>query len=70
MDHACLNAGGRTTIPKAIREAARLRDGDVLAFSIEGNRVILRKAEVSDDAYRATVSATFTEWESPEDEAA
>jgi len=36
MDQARLTADGRTTIPKAIRTAAGLRDGDVLAFPLRG----------------------------------
>lgn len=69
MDQARLTANDRTTLPKAIRAAAGLRDGDVLAFSVEGDRVVLRKVS-GEDAYLRGVSATLSEWASPEDEAA
>ena len=48
-----------TTIPQPVRAALRLKDGDELAYEIEGNRVILTKASAGtiDDPF-----ATFGEW--------
>ncbi|WP_299436476.1 AbrB/MazE/SpoVT family DNA-binding domain-containing protein [uncultured Rhodospira sp.] len=69
MEHARLAASGRTTIPKAIREAVGLRDGDTLVFSVEGDRIVLRKVP-GDDLYLCGVSDMLSEWASTEDEAA
>jgi AbrB family looped-hinge helix DNA binding protein len=70
MEHARRTASGRMTIPKAIRKAAGLRGGETLSFAVEGDRVIVRKAAPDDESWREALSATLSEWTSPEDEAA
>jgi antitoxin PrlF len=52
---------GRTTVPLAVRRALRLTDGDDIAYSIEGARVVLTKAEAGRicDPF-----AAFGEWSS------
>jgi antitoxin PrlF len=59
-----LTSKAQTTIPQAVRNALRLREGDELAYVIENGRVILTKAsaEVADDPF-----ATFSEWDSEAD---
>ena len=59
-----LTSKAQTTIPAPVRTALRLREGDELIYSIEGDRVILTKADrVSlDDPF-----ATFDEWSSEDD---
>lgn len=44
MPTSTLTSRGQTTIPKPIREAMSLRPGDRLEFTLEGDRVILRRA--------------------------
>lgn len=51
MEFARLRARGQTTIPKKIRDAANLGTGDVLAFEIEGERLVLRKVTHGQDDY-------------------
>ena len=70
MELARVTARGQTTIPKRIREAANLRVGDVLAFEIEGNRMVVRKVTPGQDQYLQSLSAVMSEWRSPEDEEA
>ena len=70
MQVAKIGARGRTTIPKAIREAAGLREGDVIAFEIEGDRLVVQKVVPGRDDYLHGVGATLGEWLSPEDEEA
>lgn len=70
MELAKITARGQTTIPKAIREAANLHEGDVIAFVIEGDRVVVRKVVADQDDYLRGLSKTMGEWASPEDEAA
>jgi antitoxin PrlF len=59
-----LTAKAQTTIPRAVRVALGLREGDEIAYLIEGNRVVLAKArgEAADDPFGA-----FHEWESDAD---
>lgn len=60
-----LTSKAQTTIPQSIRAALRLREGDELAYEIQGDRVVLTKAKKArdgDDPFR-----TFAEWNSPAD---
>ncbi|MXY23639.1 MAG: AbrB/MazE/SpoVT family DNA-binding domain-containing protein [Acidobacteria bacterium] len=70
MEIARITARGQTTIPKRIRVGAGLREGDVVAFEIEGDHLIVRKVATDQDAYLRGLSATMSEWVSPEDEEA
>jgi antitoxin PrlF len=54
---------GRTTIPRAVREALHIQAGDELVYKIGCARVILsKKTSLPDDAF-----ATFAEWSSAYD---
>jgi len=59
-----ITSKAQTTIPRAVREALRVREGDELAYKIERGRVILTKAAhmPADDPF-----ATFAEWGSEND---
>ena len=59
-----ITSKAQTTIPQAVREALRVREGDELAYTIERGRVMLTKAErmSADDPF-----ATFGEWASEND---
>ncbi|MFN4089151.1 MAG: type II toxin-antitoxin system PrlF family antitoxin [Alphaproteobacteria bacterium] len=59
-----LTSKAQTTIPRPVRAALRLREGDRLAYEIIDGRVILSRAEADakDDPF-----ATFTEWEGDAD---
>lgn len=48
MELARITSKGQMTIPKKVREAARLKSGDVVALEVEGDRVLMRKI-VGDD---------------------
>ena len=65
MEVARITARGRTTIPKRIREEVGLLEGDVVAFEIEGDHLIVRKVGTSRDEYLQGLSATASEWASP-----
>jgi antitoxin PrlF len=62
-----LTSKAQTTIPQPVRTALGLREGDELAYQIEGERVILTKATVLplEDPF-----ALFEEWDSEADRAA
>ena len=58
-----LTSKAQTTIPLPVRHALRLAAGDELAYTIDGDRVILSKAAaLGDDPF-----ATFGEWSSVAD---
>ena len=63
-----LTTKAQTIIPRAIRTALRLRNGDELAYQIDSTRVILTKAnrrKGADDPFH-----TFNEWNSAADKKA
>ena len=70
MDLAKITARGQTTIPKRIREAANLGEGDVLSFEIEGDHLVVHKVTPGQDTYLRGLSEIMSEWISPEDEEA
>jgi antitoxin PrlF len=53
-----ITAKAQTTIPRAVRLALGIKPGDEIAYEIEGDRVILRRA---DDPFDKPF-ASFTEW--------
>jgi antitoxin PrlF len=60
-----LTTKAQTTIPQPIRVALQLKEGDELVYQIDGERVILSKAQrkkAADDPFR-----TFVEWDSAAD---
>ncbi len=70
MEIAKITTKGQTTIPVAIRKAAHFEAGDLLAFEIEGDHLVVRKITSSDDAYLHGIESTLDEWSLPEDEEA
>ncbi len=62
-----LTSKAQTTIPAPVRTALRLRAGDELVYSVEGDRVVLTKGDrrPGDDPF-----ATFDEWSSEADQRA
>ena len=70
MEFAKIGARGQTTIPKAIRDAAGLREGDTIAFEIEGDRLMVHKVVPGRHEYLHGLGAMMGEWLSPEDEIA
>jgi antitoxin PrlF len=59
-----LTSKAQTTIPLPVRRALRLVEGDDIAYVIEGDRVVLTKAEA---AAADNPFATFDEWSSEAD---
>ena len=70
MELAKITARGQTTIPKSIREAAGLHEGDVIAFELEGDRLVVHKVVPGRDEYLHGLGEVMGEWLSPEDEEA
>jgi antitoxin PrlF len=60
-----ITSKAQTTIPQPVRVALGLREGDEVAYHIEGDRAVLTKAratQVADDPF-----AAFSEWSSAAD---
>ena len=70
MEIPKIAADGQTTIPKGVREAASLVEGDVVAFKIRGDRLVVRKVTPVRDDHLQGLSEVLSEWASPEDEEA
>ena len=68
MEFSKITARGQTTIPKKIRDAANLREGDLIAFDLQGDHLVMRRVELGPDGYLQGLSGAMTEWISPEDE--
>ena len=62
-----LAAKARTTVPRPVRAALKLKPGDEIAYAIEKGRVVLTKAagRAADDPF-----ARFDEWSTDADERA
>jgi bifunctional DNA-binding transcriptional regulator/antitoxin component of YhaV-PrlF toxin-antitoxin module len=62
-----LTGGGRTTLPKQVRDALRLSPVSELLYTLEGHRVVIAKHSPlrSPDPFFA-----FLEWDSEADRAA
>lgn len=44
MDAAAkVTSKGQVTVPKAVREALRIKEGDEVVFRVEGNRAVLAR---------------------------
>ena len=67
---ATITAKGQVTIPKAIREAHALRQGDQLRWDLDDDGVRVRLVTPLDLTYLRGVEAGLQEWASPEDEEA
>jgi len=68
MIRSRMSSKAQTTIPRSVRVALGLREGDTIAYQIEGDRVVLtrvRQTETPEDPF-----ATFAEWSSDADTAA
>ena len=59
-----LSSKGQTTVPRTVRRALRLVEGDELVYEISGDKVVIRRARADDfvDPF-----ATFTEWDGEAD---
>ena len=71
MELARVTAKGQATIPKRIRDAAHIREGDMLAFDLDSNnRITIKRIDTPIDIEQAALQETLTEWNSPQDEEA
>ena len=63
-----ITSKGQTTIPINIRQALQLNTGDEILFHLEGEQVVIKKAQPLDIEYLKAIQSSFAnEWESQED---
>ena len=60
---ATMTSKGQVTIPRIVREALGLHQGDPILFEERDGLVIIRKRPRPDPVWDASVSVTLTEWE-------
>lgn len=60
----------QATIPARVRKVLGLDQGDSVAFVIEGDKVLLRRATPLDREFAKALEGTLEEWLSPNDEEA
>ena len=60
----------QATIPAPVRDVLRLAQGDSVAFVIEGDRVVVRRAVPLDREFARALDGVLDEWLSENDEAA
>jgi antitoxin PrlF len=65
-----ISSKGQVTIPKKVREMLGATSGDLIAYEVEGNMVMLKRVGPFDAAYHAALSQTLDEWATAEDEEA
>ena len=71
MELARVTAKGQATIPKRIRDAARIREGDMLSFDLDGdNRIIVKRIDSAADIELSALQKSLSEWNSPQDDEA
>ena len=61
MIHSRITSKAQTTIPKPVREALDLCEGDEVSYEIEGDRVVLRRRYNPADPFDNPF-VNFTEW--------
>lgn len=62
-----VSSKGQITIPQAIREFLSIEMGDSVSYIVNGNEVILKKAEPLDIEYLKSLESTLSEWSSEGD---
>lgn len=62
-----LSVKSQTVLPRAVRERLGLKPGDTVAYRLEEDAVVIERVQPAeqDDPF-----ASFSEWTSPEDDAA
>ncbi len=63
-----ITSKGQITIPKAVRSALGLTEGDLVSFALDHDQATLRRVAQPSEAALSSVGTDLTEWASPADE--
>jgi len=58
-----ISSKGQITIPKRVRDALRVTDGDAVVFEVREEEAIMRKLPKLDVRWLQAVGAGLSEWE-------
>jgi antitoxin PrlF len=70
QEFATVTAKGQVTVPKAVRDALGLRQGDQLSWIVEDGWVRVRPITPLDQAYLKSLESQLGEWSGDDDEQA
>ena len=70
VELATVTAKGQVTVPKAVRDALGLQQGDQLSWELEDGSVRVRAVSPLDLTYLQCLEAGLQEWSSAADDAA
>lgn len=70
MHMSRLAADNKALIPREVRDALGLKEGDPILFSVEGGQAVIRKARDMDTEELRALAGSLSEWASPEDDEA
>jgi AbrB family looped-hinge helix DNA binding protein len=62
-----ISSKNQITVPKEVRERLGIQPGDIIAYDIEDERVILRRVEPFDREFHEALAKTLNEWSTSED---
>ena len=63
-----ISSKGQTTIPQEVRESLQAKPGDLLQYTLENGRVIIRKFTPDDVLFLKGMQAQLSEWQRSEDD--
>ena len=68
MEEVKLSAGGRIVIPKKMRKALRVEEGDGLLISLEGRRIVITSASMVENPVERLYGSVKVAGKNPEKE--
>ncbi len=63
-----ISSKGQTTIPQEVRESLKAKPGDLLQYSLEDGKVVIRKFSPDDVLFLKGMQAQLSEWQRSEDD--
>jgi AbrB family looped-hinge helix DNA binding protein len=70
MELAKVSSKGQVTIPKKVRNALGIRQGDILRLEVEGDHAVLTRVAGGGEGDLKALAATLDEWTTDDDEEA
>ena len=58
---------GQTTIPAEVRDELGLKPGDLIQYSLEKGKLVLKKFSIQEVVYLKSMEKTLSEWDGDDD---